>query len=134
MRGLFGKAVLGAFCALIALSITCACTFAQTASAPTTAAAPAAPAPKGVHVDRWLVLGPFQAPLPAFNAEAKAEVKAEVKAEARETVRAEAKEAAKAEAKDDAKEAFKRYAKLGFPPPMPPAARWVNTTTGNGPR
>ena len=33
--------------------------------------------------------------------------------------------------KDDAKEAFKRYAKLGFPPPMPPAARWVNTTTGH---
>jgi len=34
-------------------------------------------------------------------------------------------------AKDDAKEAFKRYAKSGFPPPVPPAAKWVNTTTGH---
>lgn len=59
MRGLFGRAVLGVFCALIALSIA-------------TAAPSAAPAPaKSVHVDRWLVLGPFPAPLPAFNAEAK---------------------------------------------------------------
>jgi hypothetical protein len=34
-------------------------------------------------------------------------------------------------AKEDAKEAFKRYAKSGFPPPVPPAAKWVNTTTGH---
>jgi hypothetical protein len=34
-------------------------------------------------------------------------------------------------AKEDAKEAFKRYAKNGFPPPVPPAAKWVNTTTGH---
>ena len=34
-------------------------------------------------------------------------------------------------AREDAKKAFKFYAKNGFPPPMPPAAKWVNTVTGH---
>jgi len=59
-------------CILIAISINVA-VWAQALSSKAAAAAPqAAPAPaKSAHVDRWLVLGPFLSPLPAFAAENK---------------------------------------------------------------
>ena len=60
-------------CVLIAVCIGNSSVHAQSPDAATPIAKPsAAPAgEKSAHVDRWLVLGPFPAPLPAFNTEAR---------------------------------------------------------------
>jgi dipeptidyl aminopeptidase/acylaminoacyl peptidase len=70
MRRSFGMRVLIAACFLMILSTACAGARAQGSTAQRGAAALAAPDEKpAVHVERWLLLGPFPAPLPAFAAE-----------------------------------------------------------------
>jgi dipeptidyl aminopeptidase/acylaminoacyl peptidase len=62
MNRLLRTTVLAAICLLLAC-------FAVPAQEPGGGGAASGPAALAVHVDRWLLLGPFQSPIPAFTAE-----------------------------------------------------------------
>jgi dipeptidyl aminopeptidase/acylaminoacyl peptidase len=68
MKRAFRTQHIVAVCIPIAFAIACTCLRAQTREAEEAASAARAERPS-VHVDRWLVLGPFPSPVPAFAAE-----------------------------------------------------------------
>jgi dipeptidyl aminopeptidase/acylaminoacyl peptidase/thiol-disulfide isomerase/thioredoxin len=70
MKNTLGSSVPAAVCGLLILLSVCSSASTRSPDAGSSAAVLPAPAANDtVHVDRWLVLGPFQSPVPAFSTE-----------------------------------------------------------------